>query len=202
MRPLSRTPNGNNYKTYQSYRSDLLQRYGPYCAYCEKKDNDLDIEHVETKSKSGKITDWNNLLLACPTCNRDFKKAFNASRMGYVFPDKDETFKVFHYRANGTIAALTQAAVKTKKLCGLDRSGATSNRADAYSRAFELKQKVISGTRKPVDVLPWAQSMGHWSVWVSIFHDVPSVLVLLFDPASFPGNRVSFLHPTKPPLVR
>lgn len=202
MRPLKRLPNGKSYKTYQSYKSDLLKRYGPYCAYCEKKDHDLDVEHVEPVSKSGKITDWNNLLLGCPTCNRDFKKAANQSRKGYVFPDHDETFKVFHYGSNGSIKATTPAAVATRKLCGLERPAAISNRLDAFRRAIDMKREVQAGTRHAADVLPWARYMGHWSVWMTVFHDVPSVIALLRAPADFPGTRPTFQKPTQPPIVK
>ncbi|TCW65020.1 MULTISPECIES: HNH endonuclease [Burkholderia] len=202
MRPLKRLPNSKKYLTYQSYKADLLSRYGSYCAYCEKKDGDLDVEHVEPKSKSGKITDWDNLLLACPTCNRDFKKAFNPDRKGYVFPDHNESYKVFHYRSNGTVGAVTAAAVATRKLCGLNRPGAMSNRTDAFERAKDMRNEVRAGTRMPADVIPWARAMGHWSVWMTVFRSEAAVIALLLDPANFPGIRTAFLHPVNPPIVR
>lgn len=202
MRPLSRIPTWQQYKHYKSFKPLLLQSFGPYCAYCEKKDWDLDVEHVQPKSVSGLDTVWTNLLLACPTCNRDFKKAFNPSRSGYVFPDLDETFKVFHYHSSGTISALTAAAVATRHLCGLDRAGACSNRADAFLLAKQMKKEVQSGKRTPADTVIWAQHMGHWSVWMTVFFDVPSVLALLASPQAFAGTRTQFESPANPPVVR
>lgn len=203
MRPLSRGPSRRKYKNYKTYHKDLLVAYGPYCAYCEKKDHDLDVEHVEPKSKvPDKKTDWHNLLLACLTCNRDFKKAVNFNRKGYVFPDLDETLKVFHYQGDGTISAVTAAAVAMRKLCGLNRPAAIGNRQDALKRAIDTKREVLAGTRRPEDVIVWAAILGHWSVWVSVYHDVPDMMRLLCDPQYFPGTRATFLHPVNRPRIK
>lgn len=203
MRPLSRGPSTKKYKDYKRYHKDLLRSYGPFCAYCEKKDYDLDVEHVEPKSVvPAKTTDWNNLLLGCVNCNRDFKKSWNKSRSGYIFPDLNETFKVFHYRADGTISAVTAAAVETRQLCGLNRPAAISNRQDALKRAIDTKREVLAGTRRPEDVIVWAATLGHWSVWVSVYHDVPAMMTLLCDPQHFPGTRVTFLHPVNRPRIK
>jgi len=203
MRPLSRGPSRRTYLTYKSYHDDLFAAYGPFCAYCEKKDHDLDIEHVEPKSKvPTKKTSWSNLLLACATCNRDFKKAWNHNRNGYVFPDLDETLKVFHYRGDGTIAALTAAAGAMRNLCGLNRDAAISNRRDVLKRAIDTKREVLAGIRRPEDVIGWAVTMGHWSVWVSVYHDVPAMMTLLSDPQHFPGTRAAFHHPRNRPRIK
>ena len=203
MRPLSRGPSRRNYTDYKSYHKDLFDAYGPYCAYCEKKDHDLDIEHVEPKSKvPTKKTTWSNLLLACPTCNRDFKKSWNHSRKGYVFPDTDETLKVFHYRADGTLRAVTTAAVEMRKLCGLNRPAAISNRQDALKRAIDTKREILAAKRQPKDVIDWAKALGHWSIWVSVYHDVPDMMALLCDPVHFPGTRLTFLHPVNRPSIK
>lgn len=202
MRPLKRPPNGKNYKTYQSYRDDLLKEYGNYCAYCEKEDYDLDVEHIDPKSKhQTKITDWNNLLLACPTCNRDFKKAWNDSRVGYVFPDVNETFEVFHYHSNGLIEGCTSEALKTIELCGLDRDAAMCSRADTFKRACAMKLEIAGGTRKPEHIEPWFQSMKNWSVWMTVFWDMPAVITLLCNTKNFPGTRPQFKKPINPPKL-
>lgn len=200
MRPLERLPNGKQYKTYQSYKTDLLLRYGAYCAYCEKHDYDLDVEHVEPKSKSGKITDWDNLVLACPTCNRDFKKAFNPSRVGYLFPDTDETFAAFHYLYGGTIHPQGADADATRKLCGLDRAAANSNRADVFALCCRYKPYYLSGRLEADDILSLAKTSGHWSVWMTVFHDIPTMVAHLRDPSHFPGTRPTFMHPATAPV--
>lgn len=200
MRPLQRLPNGKSYSTYKSYKNDLLKNYGKYCAYCEKKGSDLDVEHVEPKSKSPtKITDWDNLLLACPTCNRDFKKSFNASRVGYIFPDTDETFEMFHYFTDGRIEATTVPAGATLKLCGLARTEACNDRADVFLLALEARREIEAGTRQPQHVIPWIKTMGYWSVWMTVFHDIPAMIALLEDLAHFAGTRSPYRRPVTPP---
>ncbi|KWS44352.1 HNH endonuclease [Pseudomonas syringae] len=203
MRPLFRRPSRRSYKTYQSYWNDLFDAYGPFCAYCETRTRDLDVEHVEPKSLvPGKKTSWRNLVLACLTCNRDFKRANNANRDGYVFPDYDETLKVFHYRRDGTVGAVTRASVATRKLCGLNRDAAIGSRQDALKRAIDTRKEFNAGTRKPEDIIVWAAVLGYWSIWVSVYHDVPAMMTLLCDHRYFPGTRATFLHPNNRPLIR
>lgn len=203
MRPLVRPPSRRSYKTYQSYWPDLLKAFGPYCAYCEAQTWDLDVEHVQPKSRvPKKELSWRNLVLACLTCNRDFKKAKNANRKGYVFPDYDETLKIFHYRPNGTLGASTRASVAMRKLCGLNRYAVINGRQDALERAIETRREFDAGTRKPEGIIIWAQRMGCWSVWVSVYHDVPAMMTLLCDHRYFPGTRATFLHPDNRPLIR
>ena len=197
MRPLQRPANSNTYTTYKKYKPDLLKAFGGYCAYCEKKDGDLDIEHVEPTSKGEGATDWNNLLLGCPSCNRDFKKAKNLGRAGYAFPDTDETFAIFRYHDDGRIDGITDEAKATIKLCGLNRDpGALSNRADAFKRACHMKQLIQARKLSPNDVISLVG--GFWSVWMTVFHDVPEVIALLSDPQHFLGTRPQFQKPHPP----
>lgn len=199
MRPLERLPNGKQYKTYQSYKTDLETHYGPFCAYCEKQGRDLDVEHVEPASKSGKVTDWTNLLLACPTCNRDYKKARNDTRAGYAFPDDAETFALFNYLRNGTIQAQSPEAEAMKTLCGLGRSQASSDRADLFFLCCRFKSSLVAGRQTPEEIVGYAKIKGYWSVWMTAFHDIPAVVALLCDPRHFPGTRPTFARPTAAP---
>jgi len=50
-------------------REDLLEKYNRTCAYCDKTDVPLQVEHIVPRSKGG--TDRvSNLTLACAPCNR------------------------------------------------------------------------------------------------------------------------------------
>ena len=63
---------GNEYQqgTLQGYnvREYLLDKWGRKCAYCDKKDIPLEIEHIVPKSKGGSNRE-SNLTLACRGCN-------------------------------------------------------------------------------------------------------------------------------------
>ncbi len=50
-------------------REYLLEKWGRTCAYCEKKDLPLQVEHIVPKSKGGPDR-VSNLTLACAPCNR------------------------------------------------------------------------------------------------------------------------------------
>ena len=106
MRPVLR-PNyvGTLYTQYGGYLKPLKTTFGQNCSYCERIDK-LDVEHVIPKTcPVGKplIVDWNNLLLGCPRCNRDFKRAKNTTRTGYLWPDMDDTFSCFDYKSDGRV---------------------------------------------------------------------------------------------------
>ena len=62
-------------------REYLLEKWGRQCAYCEKKDTPLEVEHIHPKSKGGSNR-ISNLTLACHKCNqtkgsRDIKDFLN-----------------------------------------------------------------------------------------------------------------------------
>ncbi len=78
MRPVAKGPvpkdvNGQDRTVshYRDWRSDLIQRLGAYCCYCEEPLHfSPQVEHVSPQSLS--TTDplqWDNLLLACGPCN-------------------------------------------------------------------------------------------------------------------------------------
>jgi hypothetical protein len=193
MRPLERTVNNKNYKDYHSYEIPLRDAFGDYCAYCEKKDAGLEIDHVVPHSKGGGFADWNNLLRVCSACNQ-FKKAKNTSRMRYAFPDTDETFAIFHYHSDSRIEGVTSEARATIVLCGLnyvkgqcDRYDAQDARLDAFKKANKAKKLVQTGKLSPDDAMVFFA--GCWSVWMTVFYDVPAMIALLSDPRHFPGTR-------------
>lgn len=99
MRPVNKgNGNNKNYSEYKYAKDDLKNVLGPYCSYCEMNiSNQADIEHVEPQSKnSNLINSWSNWLLACKTCNR-MKLNNKNSRIGYIFPDDDNTGFAYTY---------------------------------------------------------------------------------------------------------
>ncbi len=100
MRPVQRPDIEETHTTYSSYLEPLIRSFGQYCSYCERWDK-LDVEHVVPKTKAPHLkTEWDNLLLGCARCNRDFKKNKNDKRDGYLWPDTHNTFRAFTYEVN------------------------------------------------------------------------------------------------------
>lgn len=58
--------------TLQGYevREYLLEKFNRQCAYCEKKDVPLEIEHIYPKSRGG-TNRVSNLTIACRECNKE-----------------------------------------------------------------------------------------------------------------------------------
>lgn len=76
--------------TLQGYeiREYLLEKWNRECAYCDKKDVPLEIEHIKPKSKGGSDR-ISNLTLACRPCNE--KK--NSKSIKEFLKDKPDILK-------------------------------------------------------------------------------------------------------------
>lgn len=111
----------------RSVRAHFLQR----CAYCCQPSEALtvvtfEVEHIQSLSLGGQ-TDFENLCLACPTCNR-----FKANRVtglteegveARLFdPQRDSWLAHFDWSVNGTvIVGLTDVGVATVNLLRMNR---------------------------------------------------------------------------------
>lgn len=70
----------NKYKR-DDIKTALNEIYKSKCAYCEWKVEQLNIEHYRPKSKYYWLAfSWDNLILACPTCNQN--KGINFELVG------------------------------------------------------------------------------------------------------------------------
>ncbi len=192
MRPVLRPNyNGTLYTQYGGYLKPLRNTFGQNCSYCERIDK-LDVEHVIPKSCSaGKplIVDWNNLLLGCPRCNRDFKRAKNTTRTGYLWPDQTNTFSCFDYKPDGRVLVkqglppkLRYQAEKTLKLLQLDDSSHVQPALCIYRRgqfavAKTYKENYLTGHQTIEEIVD--ASKFAWSVWMTVFIDQPPVITAL-----------------------
>lgn len=208
MRPLERGPwpidhHGNQitYHPYDKAKDDLFDRIGDYCSYCERKGN-LHVEHVIPKKKCPKLEEtWTNFLLGCVNCN-SIKHDNNVSRIGYVWPDEDDTFAIFEYLEEGVVCVrhglpedVSERGHRLFNLVGLGRRpgrGATRKdrrwrlRREVWGQAKEAKAKIDKGDN--IDwVIMLAKATGFWSVWRTIFSDYPEVIERL--DRTFPGTR-------------
>lgn len=55
------------YNEYSNAKWPLVENLGVFCSYCEEPRafGDIHVEHIEPKSGSGAMCDWENFLLAC-----------------------------------------------------------------------------------------------------------------------------------------
>ncbi|GAB2931608.1 HNH endonuclease [Rheinheimera gaetbuli] len=185
-------------RQYKTYLDSLLQVFGAYCSYCERPDK-LDVEHVTPTSKEPTLElDWNNLLLGCPRCNRDFKKSNNDNRIGYLWPDTDNTFHVFNYLPDGRVKAVAGAfsaqAEALAELVKLEDSAHQSVLNLGRRRAFKIANHMLNryrtGSADISEVIDNAEA-GFWSVWMTVFSSERSVVDALTDSQNFPGTARS-----------
>ncbi len=200
MRPVERgdvpiDENGNiiQFKKYGDARESLIGRLGDYCSYCEMRHPTLAVEHIQPKSLEPALeTDWNNFLLACPSCNSSKgDKPINASNFHqYFWADCDNTFRAFRYekdRAPQVDLSLDvknqQIAQDTLELTGLDREplhlkfSRRDKRCDKRNEAWAKAERAKLNLRYvPIDemreqIIDTATSTGFWSVWMTVFAD-------------------------------
>jgi hypothetical protein len=75
-------------------RRQVRERFGDCCAYCRTAERlniaIFECEHILPRSAGG-ATVFENLCLACPTCNR-----YKADRTQALEPDTQEVLPLFH----------------------------------------------------------------------------------------------------------
>jgi hypothetical protein len=73
---------------------EVRERFGNRCAYCRTAEAltvvTFELEHVTPKAAGGE-TSFDNLVLACPSCNR-----YKATRQHALDPDTGEWVRLFH----------------------------------------------------------------------------------------------------------
>lgn len=216
MRPVERNPwpvdkNGRNkeYKAYQSFYEDLIKNFGSYCSYCERPCA-VDIEHVIPKnSPKGQelVTDWNNLLCGCDSCNQDYKSNKNQSRSGYLWPDEEDTYICYEYDLTGDMKvsqSLSEIDQKrgqaTIDLCGLaPKPGIKSKRQDYLRdkrmRMWALAKRFLSlfeNSLVDIDLIAeTAKESGFWSIWITVFNEHREVVEAIS--ALFPGTHSKYM---------
>ncbi|KEQ18530.1 HNH endonuclease [Endozoicomonas numazuensis] len=204
MRPVDRLDIENSYSTYKSYLKSLIESFGQFCSYCERPDK-MDVEHVVPKSKeAGLEVEWTNLLLGCSRCNRDFKKDKNDRREGYLWPDTDNTFHAFTYEETGRVFAnpeldnaARQAAENLKVLVKLDdglevQKTLNLGRRAEFRRANLIKDQFANGYIDIEGIMIMLDRVSYWSVWMTVFADVPEVKACLLDSDCFPNTATHY----------
>jgi len=191
--PKDNSGNDIQFKKHSEARSYLIERIGLYCCYCEiRLPMGLAVEHIQPQLLNPDlITEWNNFLLSCPSCNsRKGKKDVNSENFNdYFWPHCDNTLRAFVYendRGPGVSIHLNETqqktALNTLKLTGLnfdptDRQSVKDPRwqprLEAWSLAklakLDLERDSADEMRKRI--VETAIAIGFWSVWMTVFQD-------------------------------
>ena len=184
------------YTQYKDARNDLGAAIDWHCSYCEMAvTNMIEVEHVVPRNNGGAPLDWENFLLSCKYCNT-VKGARNASRKGYIWPDRDNSDLAFNYsEATGItprMGPVNAEAKATIDLMGLDRNPGMANEpTKADSRwIFRLhawliaKRSLSNWQANPIpemsdQIALTAQGTGFYSIWTKVFENEQDVLTQL-----------------------
>ena len=156
----------NRYKS-SDVKTTLEDHYKNKCAYCEQYSERWDVEHYRPVSKYYWLAySWDNLILACPTCNQDYKndKFELQNSTPVIYDPKDlpnihnlcekynqqEHPKLFHpefdvpedylkFNLKGEIFSTDLRGKYTIKTCGLDRKKLNDRRKDVVIDDFIRK---------------------------------------------------------------
>jgi hypothetical protein len=191
------------YTKYQDAQPDLIHRIGGYCSYCEMPILNMPaVEHVIALINGGAALDWENFLLACWYCNGSANKWHrNPSRLGYLWPDRDNTHLAFVYTQHIPIVAVSpnlsnahsiNAARATIDLVGIDKYPSAGFGKEPTKKdlrwmyrleAWQMAQQSLRNwQQKPIPAMAHqigltAKATGFYSVWKTVFQAEPTVLL-------------------------
>jgi uncharacterized protein (TIGR02646 family) len=199
MRPVDRGAEPRKYTHYADAKQDLVNRFGCYCSYCERRiSTNLAVEHIQAKSLAASLhlaNEWTNFLLACVNCN-SAKSARLIALDGVLLPDRDNTFAAFVYAETGMVDVAMPAdcpvfalADATIELTGLNRyEYPEADEALLFSALERVGQRVqvwvqAKSARKDFDagqalasrIASEAASAGFFSIWMAAFDGVADV---------------------------
>jgi uncharacterized protein (TIGR02646 family) len=199
MRPVERGFAPGTYLDYREAQSDLIERIGDYCSYCERQiETHLAVEHIQPKSRTPDLgNEWTNFLLACVNCN-SCKGAQAIVLEQYFWPDTDNTFLAFDYLEGGIVtphpkldAADAIKSQSTITLFGLDVDPGNPDRnkhPTQKDKRWQRRQQIWELAHKELDrlhntntedirqlIVEVAIGRGLFSIWMKVFeqdHDM------------------------------
>lgn len=140
----------DNFYKKPDVKEQLEMLYHRKCAYCESYVEQGQVEHFRPKDQYYWLAfSWDNLLIACPTCNRNKSTSFpisNSNKRVTEFdvndineinqisqkydsienplllnPEKDELKNIFSFDLDGKISSDNIKGKKTIEICKLNR---------------------------------------------------------------------------------
>ena len=222
MRPIDKGASPYvSIRHYSEAQPYLKDRIGLYCSYCGFEISHVpEIEHVAAKSKGGSETAWNNLLLGCKYCNtRKGTTVTPANVNDYLWPDQYNTAIAFPcineipvidkakldlIDPSGTAY---QKAERLFNVVGLGNRPKTKledlrfwKRSEVYQCAVRAAKRWKSNPTEELkeSTVELAKAMGFFSIWMSVFDDVPEMLLAFLD--AFPGTKRTYYDADGHPL--
>ncbi len=208
MRPVDKGIKEKPFKPYGKAKIPLAKALGWYCSYCEMPViHKIEVEHVVPIAKGGAEFDWENFLLGCSYCNGSANKSDNNnSRVGYYWPDTDNTFRAFTYNQLGIIKPKITLSKSQKKiahntinLLGLDKAPYTNkkpspadvrwmHRTSAWENAKDALKDWETGKSDPLkhSITREAVATGFFSIWMTVFKNHPILKRSFIE--NFPGT--------------
>tara|TARA_R110002124_G_scaffold120895_6_gene278987 strand:- start:48717 stop:49526 length:810 start_codon:yes stop_codon:yes gene_type:complete len=87
----------NNRYKLEDVRLPLIEIYNRKCAFCEQKVEQYHVEHYRPKKIYYWLAfSWDNLLMACPTCNQHKGENFELLGDKHIFEDSEENRSSIH----------------------------------------------------------------------------------------------------------
>ena len=225
MRPVDRGYTPRIYLKYQDAITDLVERMGAYCSYCERRiDNAPEVEHVEPKDLNLNLElVWSNFLISCKTCNT-VKSNKPVDRTQITLPDQDNPMCALVYTEGKVQAHMGLSLAEREKirrlldLVGLDRHPDSvekptkrdtrwMRRLEVTEVARDMKSDLATEEAEvgehPIlrnNAIHVAIGYGFFSVWMSEFkNDVDMRRRLI---AAFPGTVTRCFDANGEPLPR
>lgn len=213
MRPVDKGLSPREYSAYPDACDDLANRIGRYCSYCEMPIwNMPEVEHVVPLAKGGAELDWKNFLLSCKYCNTR-KGDRNCGREGYLWPDRDNTFRAFEYFPGKGVEScgdlpesLRSLAAATIALIGLDWSPGSGFSRIGGKRRWESRDEAwlvaalsrddwrkVPTREMACQIALTVKGHGHFSIWMKVFCDVPEVRREIIR--QYPGTAAACFDP-------
>jgi len=227
MKPVDKGQSLGRLQNYTDAKPHLIFRLGSQCSYCEQfgYPQALHVEHIYPQDPHSELeNEWDNLLLACSTCNSYKNKHLGSKRQvnlesRYLWPHLDNTANAFKYFDDGRIELsdnlpqdVKQAAENTIDMVGALKSPTKAatfqdigiaydgmrKRKDMWEIASESRAEYLhaNGGQSAASLARRAAKMGFFSIWMTVFHDCREVRSELIE--SFKADKTCFGPSTQP----
>ena len=197
MRPINKGVDRGDFDPYQDAQQPLIDQLGEFCSYCERwVSSGIHVEHKLPKGRyKNEVCKWTNFLLSCMNCNSG-KASGELILTDYLWPDTDNTFRVFTYDAEGRVKVSLSLSGQERTLANATWKMVNLNRHPDVGAGFEKPTtkdnrwlhrsqdwKIAINEKKSLEMLSnhpkiayfkekavnTAAQRGLFSIWMSVF---------------------------------